>query len=315
MSDQKHNDASPKRRVGKMTRVRVFVLGVVLALVVFGIIFNIGIGSYSSLGFGELAWLCPIGWLETAISGGTFAIHPLIGVLIPIVFMLIFGKAFCSWICPTPIIQRMFRGKRNAEGESATNDAEKVSIDDESCACEALPPVGGKRDGWHFDSRWIIVVVALAAAFIFGFPVFCLICPVGLTFASIASIWHLLQSNEMTWGVIVFPLLLGLELGIFSKWCKVLCPISAIMSLVSRANKTFHVSVDPSTCLRSHGCDCHVCVDTCPELVDPHIEKIPECTKCGICMDACPAQAISMKFLARAKRSVSSKLPESAEKD
>ena len=166
-----------------------------------------------------------------------------------------------------------------------------------SACAKALAPVGGARDGVRLDSRHAVLVGTLASAAVFGFPVFCLICPVGLTFATIIGLWNLVQFNEPTWALIIFPIILIAEVTVLRKWCSKICPISALVSLLSNLNVTLRPRVKADACLRSRGVDCHACVDACPEQLDPHSRRIPECSKCGKCVDACPAKAISIKLL------------------
>ena len=166
-----------------------------------------------------------------------------------------------------------------------------------SACAKALAPVGGARDGMRLDSRHAVLVGTLASAAVFGFPVFCLICPVGLTFATIIGLWNLVQFNEPTWALVVFPVILIAEVTVLRKWCSKICPISALVSLLSNLNVTLRPRVKADACLRSRGVDCHACVDVCPEQLDPHSRRIPECSKCGKCVEACPAKAISIKLL------------------
>ena len=165
-----------------------------------------------------------------------------------------------------------------------------------ACA-KVLAPVGGKRDGVQLDSRHAVLVGTLASAAVFGFPVFCLICPVGLTFATIIGLWNLVQFNEPSWALVIFPIILIAEITVLRKWCSKICPISALVSLLSNLNVTLRPRVKADACLRSRGVDCHACVDVCPEQLDPHSKRIPECSKCGKCVDACPAKAIGIKLL------------------
>ena len=166
-----------------------------------------------------------------------------------------------------------------------------------SACAKALAPVGGARDGVRLDSRHAVLVGTLASAAVFGFPVFCLICPVGLTFATIIGLWNLVQFNEPTWALIIFPIILIAEVTVLRKWCSKICPISALDSLLSNLNATLRPRVKADACLRSRGVDCHACVDACPEQLDPHSRRIPECSKCGKCVEACPAKAIGIKLL------------------
>ncbi len=172
-----------------------------------------------------------------------------------------------------------------------------TSADARRCSTCALDPVGGKRDGVRLDTRHATLLGALGATAVFGFPVFCLVCPIGLTFATFIGLWHLFQFNETSWGLVIFPAILALEVVFLRKWCAKICPVSALVSLIASANRTLRPRVRSEACLRTSGTDCRVCVDACPEQVDPHSPRIPECSKCGACVEACPAGAIDIKLL------------------
>ncbi|MGI6032182.1 MAG: 4Fe-4S binding protein [Coriobacteriales bacterium] len=190
----------------------------------------------------------------------------------------------------------------DAAATVASEDAgEGAGAGEQDAEGAALPPVGGERDGKRIDSRHAVLVGAIASSFVFGFPVFCLICPVGLTFGIVIGLFNLIRYADATWSLLVFPLILVLELVVFRKWCTHLCPISALLSLLSRRGRVVRPKVKTDVCLRSHGDDCHTCVETCPEKVDPHSKDIPECSNCGLCVDACPAKAIAMKLGAYSK--------------
>lgn len=163
---------------------------------------------------------------------------------------------------------------------------------------EPLEPVGGERDGRKVDSRHFVLLGAVLSSFAFGYPVFCLVCPVGLSFAVVIGIWNLFRFNETSWGLIIFPLLILVEVVFFRKWCAKLCPIGALASLIASGKGLCRPRVDKKKCLRDKGVDCTRCVEACEERLDPHSESIPECTRCGACEEGCPAQAINMKLSA-----------------
>ena len=195
---------------------------------------------------------------------------------------------------------RVIFGSNNTEPagkQAACSPSACAACAGASACAKALAPVGGKRDGVQLDSRYAVLVGTLASAAVFGFPVFCLICPVGLTFATIIGLWNLVQFNEPSWALIIFTIVLIAEVTVLRKWCSKICPISALVSLLSNLNVTLRPRVKADACLRSRGVDCHACVDVCPEQLDPHSKRIPECSKCGKCVEACPAKAISIKLL------------------
>lgn len=74
--------------------------------------------------------------------------------------------------------------------------------------------------------------------------------PIGLTFASAIALYLPDRFNEPAIEVLVFPALLVLELTVFRKWCHRFCPVGALLSLLSRGNRTFKPHVDASMCAR-----------------------------------------------------------------
>ena len=157
-----------------------------------------------------------------------------------------------------------------------------------------------------FDSRHVILGGSLLSAAVFGFPVFCLICPVGLSVATFIALWRLLQFSEATLSLVVFPVILVAEIVLLRKWCHRFCPLGALLGLMARLNRTFRPTVAAESCLHCSGASCSRCADVCPEGIDLHHPEasvsLAECTKCGECRDACPAHAISFPLLARTEK-------------
>ena len=288
-------------------KARALVFAAFVAFVVAGLAFRIGAGTPSAFGIDAIAAVCPLGALETMAGAKDVMLHPLLLFIAVVAIIVLVGKAFCAWLCPVPWLQKLVRPKPSRKpAEPSAGDTTCGSSCGSSCgpscaaegACPscALAPVGGKRDGFRLDTRHATLLGALGATAVFGFPVFCLVCPVGLTFATLIGLWHLFQFNETSWGLILFPAILAIEVLVLRKWCVNICPISALVSLISNANRTLRPRVDRAACLRERGIDCRACVDACPEQVDPHSARIPECSKCGACIASCPAQAIRLKL-------------------
>lgn len=181
----------------------------------------------------------------------------------------------------------------------------QVSQEVSVCEPTADKPAGKVRRV-RFDSRFGVLLGALASAAIFGFPVFCLICPVGLTFATVLLVMRLFAFGDVTWAVVVVPLVLLIEVVFLRKWCGKFCPLGALISLVSGANRTLRPHVDDASCLfTSKGVRCFACSKACPEHLDVRRPRLSEealgnCTKCRECADACPAKAISFPVLPKA---------------
>ena len=159
-----------------------------------------------------------------------------------------------------------------------------------------------KQGRFPLDSRYYILGGALLSSAIFGFPVFCLVCPVGLILASFIGAWRLFQYNEPSWMLLVFPAIFLLEIAICRKWCRKICPLGALLSLLSGLNYLFRPSVNRDVCRRaSQSMECALCAGVCEEDIDLHNREksrpLSECTKCRECADICPAGAISFPLL------------------
>lgn len=284
------NKAAKTSRKGIISRARACVCLVVFLSVGVGLAFGGGWGTLSSFGIDAIAYICPLGALETILASHLFIPRTVITVVCVLLLLVVLGRAFCAWVCPIPPLQRFFHPHDTASG-SVTHSCS-------SCAGACgLKPLGGARDGFRIDSRHGVLLGSLASAAVFGFPVFCLVCPIGLTFATFVAVWRVFANQEASWSLLVFPFILLLEIVVFRKWCHKICPMSALISLLSQPVNLLRPCVDKSVCLRSQGVDCQVCVDICPERLDPHAQRIPECTKCGLCVEQCPSHAVGFKQL------------------
>ena len=287
---------------GRGGKVKSSTLRALTALAVFvvvgvGLAVSTGFGTPSSFGFDQIAAICPLGALEAFFGTWAFVPRLLIALAVTVVVVLVFGKAFCSWVCPVPHVKNLFSGKKAvAKEEGQRQEAAKFALENwrEGRSVE--------RSKAGLDSRHAVLGGALLSTAIFGFPVFCLVCPVGLTFATFILAWRLVQFNDFTWGLLVFPIIILVEVLVLRKWCGRICPLGALISLIARANKTFRPSVDHEKCLRDTGdAGCVACSAACPEQIDPFADlgkrPLDECVKCRSCVDACPAKAITLPLL------------------
>ncbi len=255
----------------------------VLGLVGVGLAVHTGTGTPSAWGIGDIAAICPLGAIEAAIASRTIVPPLLIGLAIVVALVVLVGRAFCAWGCPVPLLRRVF-GIKERKGDR---------------------PTAAERDGINDSRNWVLGATVLTTA-AFGFPVFCLICPVGLSVATFIALWRLFQFSEITLSLVVFPVILVLEIVLLRKWCHRFCPLGALLGLISRLNRTFRPTVAEASCLQRSGGSCSRCADACPEGIDlhhpEHSVSLAECTKCGECKDVCPAHAISFPLLSRAAK-------------
>lgn len=303
-------------------RLRTLTAAAFILMTCAGLAWHTGWGTLSSFGIGSVAEVCPLGALEAMLAERTFLPQAFFGLLIVAVAAVIFGRFFCGWVCPVPLLRRM-AGVREEKAQRAQNPERQAFPNPKenpcgataaacpssacaTCAATVSDVVGsgsgeaGAKDkadpqGPSSGPFWVLGG-ALASSAVFGFPVFCLICPVGLTFALVIALWRLFEFNEPSLSIVFFAGFLMLEVFVLRRWCHVLCPLGAVMTVLSRFNRTFRPSVKPEACAAAAGIDCRVCRDVCPEGLDPRGGNAAwadaRCTKCRACADACPTHAV-----------------------
>jgi glutamate synthase (NADPH) small chain len=285
----------------RISRLRAAVILLFIALTCAGLAWHTGWGTLSSFGLGSIAAICPLGGLETVLAGGSVTLRTALGILFALVVVLIFGRIFCGWMCPAPLIK-----KAGGKHEHRVIPIRALGV-----------KTAEKGDGFSRTPYWVLLG-ALGSSAVFGFPVFCLICPVGLTFALVIGLWRLFAYNAADWSVLIFAAFLAIEFFVIRRWCHRLCPLGALMSLVSRANKTFRPVIDEKKCLRTKGLDCNVCRAACPEGIDLTkpltAEALSRCTKCHVCSDVCHEKAISFPlYSAKAGKGIAENVVPAAE--
>ena len=81
-------------------------------------------------------------------------------------------------------------------------------------------------------------------------------------------------------------------------WCESLCPMGALMSLVSMVSKRLPALISPVSVVKDTGAciDCEACYKSCDfEVVEPFLKRdngklrSADCTACGDCVAACPS--------------------------
>lgn len=321
-------------------------------LFLLGLAVHTGWGTASSFGIAEIAAICPLGNLEAMLASKTFLPRALVGFAVFLVVAALLGRFFCGWLCPVPWVEKALSklrapGRRfglglkespaasetprtsactttNASSNTASESGKNAprscpsgaSYASSSCKdCALASRVKEKADQATEKTPYWILGGALASSAVFGFPVFCLICPVGLTFALTVALWRLFEFNETNWAILWFAGFLVLELLVLRRWCSRFCPLGALWTLASRLNRFFRPKAREDLCTRmTHGVPCTICRDVCPEGIDPaSVANDPmllaRCTKCGACAAACPTGAVHFPFLADSGRKTVPILP------
>ena len=317
----------------KTYRLRFLIMLAVLAVVAVGYFTAGGIGNFCGIGFESITLLCPLGALLAMIAERTAIPMAVISVVVVLLVCIVLGKVFCAWVCP---VHFMSRGKKKGKRGSGSVPAPSHGAADDFAgspvshaaqeggpAAQAAAPAPalrtpcstcaspcGKSKGIKIDSRHGILAAALGSTLIFGFPVFCLVCPIGLTFATVLLVMRLFAFGDATWTVVAFPVIIALEILLLPKWCQRFCPLGALLSLFSGLNRTFRPQVDAEKCLREgRGKACNLCEQACPEGINLHDiaageTTLNDCSKCRACADVCPEHAITFPLLPKKQAQV-----------
>lgn len=202
-------------------------------------------------------------------------------ILIPTLFL---GRFFCNWICP-------FGTLHHFVGWAFSGLRPKKRID-------------ANRYRKIYQLKYYILVGLLVAA-VFGMLQTGLLDPICLIFRSFTA--ALLPAASMPWpqlagdyrlyqgawliGFLVF-VLVALNLIIPRFFCRVLCPLGALLGLLSRFS-WWRIERDPSKCT-----DCDRCLLNCEAACDPHTTlRKSECFVCFNCIEDCPEGALRFAFL------------------
>lgn len=90
---QKHASGKP---AGKISRARTIVLLAVFLLITAGLFLGNGWGTLSSMGVGAIVYLCPLGALETLVTGQVPVLRTLLSLVCVVVVVALIGRAFCA---------------------------------------------------------------------------------------------------------------------------------------------------------------------------------------------------------------------------
>ncbi|HUO15082.1 MAG TPA: 4Fe-4S binding protein [Verrucomicrobiae bacterium] len=237
-------------------------------------------------------------------------------VLIPTMFL---GRFFCGWICPLGSIHHFFSGFKSERKRG------KQLIE------------SNRYRRWQTTKYYLLIVCLVAAVFGTGVvgwldPFSFLVRSVGLSILpatnygvraflnllershygflqTLGSALHFLFGSLLLsfkqpyfrWGIwlgIIFICIVALNARITRFWCRALCPLGALLGLVSRWS-VFGLVKNPEHCN-----DCNRCLLRCQGGDDP-IGGVPwhqsECLLCLNCVAECPEHGLRFEWFPNQK--------------
>ena len=238
----------------RIKTIRILVATAVLALAV--VAAHLG----GNAAIGTLCALCPVGFAQIAVASGSVPWGLMPGVLAVLVIVFLLGRAFCSWLCPSQLLKNVFGGHTPRGILGRSGEAVPVFRGGSAASDPSEPPASvGKSSGSgcstcsscgtsSLKTQGLVLVVLLVVSFAVGFPVFCLLCPIGLVFGTLWALNRVFVLLQPGWELIVFPLMLLAELFLFKRWCSSICPLGFFFGLMGklRAKLGFGAALRPA---------------------------------------------------------------------
>jgi ferredoxin-type protein NapH len=211
----------------------------------------------------------PYAVLQMVAAGAAIATDLLIGaLLITIFYLIVGGRAFCSWVCPINLVT-----------DAAALLRRKIGVDNFS-----------KRQPASRDIRYWILGLSFIISFVMGVAAFEFISPISMLHRGV------IFGFGFGWAAMLIIFLFDL-LVLKNGWCGHICPLGGFYSLVGK-NSLIRVHHNEENCTL-----CMKCKVVCPEQQVLYMigkESIPvlsaACTNCARCIEVCDDDALSFSI-------------------
>lgn len=184
---------------------------------------------------------------------------------------LVYGKSFCSWVCPIGFISEYI----GDFGEKIQKKLFKKSLQIHKILDYPLRSLK-------------YLLLGFFALSIFGMSEVALEMFLDSPYNKVADVkmWYFFA--EITqFSIIVIIVLFILSIVIRNFWCRFLCPYGALLGIASLLSLN-KIKREESTCI-----DCKLCTKACPSSIQVHKVNYvisDECTSCMSCVSACPVE-------------------------
>lgn len=224
-------------------------------------------GNFSSaLLFEAIPLSDPYNIIQVFASGFIASSELIIGaIIILLLYGLLFGRMFCSWVCPVNIIE-----------DTASGIHKKLKLKNS---------VNLSR-----NIRYWVLGLGIALSVILGYSAFEAVSPISMLHRGI------IFGIGGGWTFIVALFLFDMAISKFG-WCGHLCPLGAFYALISKY-ALIKVKYNNNKCSK-----CMKCFTVCPEkqvlnivTKQSGIIKSSECTNCARCIEVCNDDALKLSL-------------------
>ena len=209
---------------------------------------------------GSLKLADPLAALTHVVTSRSISSTLVLAAAFPVAFTLVFGRAFCGWMCPVNTLLEVLDRIRNS-----------------------LP---GRDVRFGYDAKYYILGIGLVLSFA-GLPVFHWIYPPIVLAQEVYSYVFYLSFGAgavFLLGIALFEVFVSRR-----AWCRYFCPGGALFSILG-SRSLVGLRRDEEAC--SHKI-CMECREACMLGLDPVSGKdMRECSKCGQCIPRCPEMAL-----------------------
>ncbi len=256
-----------------------------------------------------VAFVDPLAAAEVLVAAHQVTGTMVLGAAVPLVLTLLLGRFFCGWLCPLGLILELAgelrerlrrllircgvclpRQRRVALAERATRaggSADKATASGASVrGHSSTRPVRSLPRSFKY---WLLSV-CIGMSAVASVPVFTAFSPINMVVLGIMGL--------STTAVVVVAVICLVELFVPRIFCRAVCPLGALYSLLGRA-APLRVRV------RAGGekLSCAQCTMRCPmgiRVMEDYVlagrDSVtdPECTRCGTCADVCQGRVLGL---------------------
>ena len=218
-----------------------------------------------------VGWMAKIQFLPAVLAANT-------GVVIALILVtLIFGRIYCSVVCPMGVLQDIiFAGKRKAVKKARMQQS-----------------YSKEKKVLRYGVLILFIILMVAGVN----SVAILIAPYSAYGRIVSSISHPVMPVAAI-AAVTLVVIVALALHGGRTWCNTICPVGTILGFFSRF-AIFRIMIDTSKCVKCHYCEKR-CKASCIDIENQKIDA-SRCVNCFDCIDNCKLNGLKYGFAYRSK--------------